>query len=281
MGEIIFYKMNRLILGAFLLILVVGLSSCSVSFEKRKYRPGYHMDIVHHRMKNRTIQKLNTTGNELPSENVVILKGSQCIPAHDSVDPSDPVITSSSSEPKTRYQDRASFLNEHKVETDPPPAECDVIVMINGYQIQALIVEISETEVKYRKCGEPEGPIYYLSLDNVLNILLKNGDTFAPKPNKPIKEHKPVTKKYISAGFIISIIALSLALIGFMLSFFILPLYTIGFIICIFAALFSATSIIMGFRALRDEKSIKVKLILILGFCALLFSIVGMIIAFS
>lgn len=57
------FKASKCILAGLVTILLVLLMySCSVTFEKRRYRPGYHVDIVH---KNKQKQDLRTSETKL------------------------------------------------------------------------------------------------------------------------------------------------------------------------------------------------------------------------
>ncbi len=93
-------------------------------------------------------------------------------------------------------------------------------------------------------------------------------------------KYKPVSQGFINTGFIISIVAMGLALVGFVLGFFIYPFGLIGWIISIVAVLASILSFSLGFRALKDDRGIKTKLIIIFGFIALLIAALGLMMLF-
>lgn len=52
----------------------------------------------------------------------------------------------------------------------------DVIVTIDEQQISAKILEISSSEVKYLDFNNQNGPVYVLSIQEILSIQLANGD---------------------------------------------------------------------------------------------------------
>lgn len=68
----------------------------------------------------------------------------------------------------------------------------DVITLKNGDDIRSFVQEIGETEVKYKKFENPNGPNYTLKKSEILIIRYANGskDIFAD-------ETKPVEKKDI------------------------------------------------------------------------------------
>lgn len=52
----------------------------------------------------------------------------------------------------------------------------DVIVTIDGQQISAKILEISSSEIKYLDFNNQDGPVYVLSIQEILSFQLANGD---------------------------------------------------------------------------------------------------------
>ncbi len=84
----------------------------------------------------------------------------------------------------------------------------DVIVMKNGDLVESQVLEISPTEIKYKKHSNPKGPTYTIAKSTVLAINYKNGEkeiieavekTSAPKeetanaeigqPNDSLNQH--------------------------------------------------------------------------------------------
>lgn len=52
----------------------------------------------------------------------------------------------------------------------------DIIVTTNSEKIEANIVEVSGTEVKYKSFTNPDGPLFVLSTANIASIIYRNGD---------------------------------------------------------------------------------------------------------
>ena len=52
----------------------------------------------------------------------------------------------------------------------------DVITKLNGDDINAKIIEITQTEIKYKKFDNLEGPIYTLPINDVFLIKYENGN---------------------------------------------------------------------------------------------------------
>lgn len=52
----------------------------------------------------------------------------------------------------------------------------DIIVTIESARIDASIVEISETEVKYKSATNPDGPVFVIQTNQIASIIFKNGE---------------------------------------------------------------------------------------------------------
>ncbi len=67
-----------------------------------------------------------------------------------------------------------------------------MIVMKNGDEIPAKVFEIGDTEIKYKKCDNQNGPTYSLKKEDVLMVKYPNGskDVFAqPKHQNGQQQH--------------------------------------------------------------------------------------------
>lgn len=53
----------------------------------------------------------------------------------------------------------------------------DVIVKNDGTSLMGKVVEISDTEVKYRRADNPDGPIYTLKVADIMRINYENGQS--------------------------------------------------------------------------------------------------------
>lgn len=82
----------------------------------------------------------------------------------------------------------ASVMAENKV---------DVIIKTNSEKIEALIQEVSESEVRYKKANNPEGPMFVLSTDEISSILYANGEVQAIE-----HKAKPATGYYTPYGYV-------------------------------------------------------------------------------
>ena len=69
----------------------------------------------------------------------------------------------------------------------------DVIVTKDAQQIEAKITEVSESEVKYKKASNPNGPTFVMSTDKIATVVYENGEiqTFQPKAVETKQEKDP------------------------------------------------------------------------------------------
>jgi len=76
----------------------------------------------------------------------------------------------------------------------------DVIITKNAEKVEAKIVEISPTEIKYKKTNNLDGPTFILYTSDVQTIIYSNGDVqlFDAKP-KEVKDTPKVIKEKVEA----------------------------------------------------------------------------------
>lgn len=81
----------------------------------------------------------------------------------------------------------------------------DVIVTIDGQQISAKILEISSSEIKYLDFNNQDGPVYVLSIQEILSVQLANGDvkSYERKTAPIIVETTTTTKQSNNTSYLI------------------------------------------------------------------------------
>lgn len=135
--------------------------------------------------------------------------------------------------------------------------DCDEIILKSGETIQASILEIGESEIKYKICPENSGrPNYTISKSKVLLIVYKNAEKEIF--NEPVKQteqrtsYVPQENTYTGTKQVDGIGIASLIL-GFIAPFLFLTLNIFAYFISLF---FSITALIMGAVSLsRISKS--------------------------
>ena len=99
--------------------------------------------------------------------------------------------------------------------------DCAQIVMKNGDIIQADIIQITPTDIKYKRCGKPNDPEMVLYKKDVLSIKGTDGDIIYRNDNKGNETSEVKTEGLAIAGFILSILGLFTgiaAIVGIILS---------------------------------------------------------------
>jgi len=64
----------------------------------------------------------------------------------------------------------------------------DLIVLRNGTMLEARVLEISQTEIRYKRFDHLEGPTIVIPIDDVLSIRYENGrqESFANRTPSPV-----------------------------------------------------------------------------------------------
>jgi hypothetical protein len=109
--------------------------------------------------------------------------------------------------------------------SNPSKDSCDVVAFKNGRIMNAKVLSISKTEIKFRDCGNPKAAETTHNIDDVLSILYSNGSTadFSDKTSSTASTNKPqvnkiesgaVRSKKSSGAATLGILAIILAVIG-------------------------------------------------------------------
>lgn len=79
----------------------------------------------------------------------------------------------------------------------------DNIILKNGNEIKAKVIDISPTVIKYRKWEFQDGPIYSLRKADIFIIKYENGTTEVFKDEIPVEEDSNTSEpNYITQGFL-------------------------------------------------------------------------------
>ena len=80
----------------------------------------------------------------------------------------------------------------------------DVIVLKDGVQLEVILVEVADKQVKYRKANNPQGPLFVKEVANISSISYANGEKedFVPEAVVIGKESVERETKVIENGFV-------------------------------------------------------------------------------
>lgn len=68
-------------------------------------------------------------------------------------------------------------------------SDFDLIIKTNSEKIEALIQEVSDTEIRYKQANDPNGPLFILSTEEVASIIYANGEVQAIEPKaQPVQQ---------------------------------------------------------------------------------------------
>lgn len=143
---------------ACLLLIIVFVSFCSV--KKRNYRKGYYIDWVFK----------NNNKPDDKAKQVVEIPNTKKLKKQVALNP------------ETEFASTTNTLNEQitylPIKKLLLTDTCgDIINLRNGAIILAKVIEITETQIKYKRCNNIDGPLFVESKNNVYSIKYTNGNT--------------------------------------------------------------------------------------------------------
>ncbi len=207
-------------------------ASCSV--KKRAYMSGYHIEWAFAKKKKETIHQVKEQKNSIKKEAEVADEVVVAQPPHR------PEIFASSNN-KTPDAD---LLNLHRNFFSEKKDSCgDLISFRNGNELKGKVLEINETQIKYKRCDNIDGPMMIVNKNDIAFIKYANGqsETFVKDPAE-VKKNNPNAKLQMHPLALASVI-FTIALGACLLLSIIIP----GF--GLLALLFSVTAVSMASEA--------------------------------
>jgi TM2 domain-containing membrane protein YozV len=184
--------MNKIIYALTVLLFV----SCSTSsdvvshniIQKRKYTKGYFIK-KQHKLKNNnpySESKSFLEINALVNENLLSNNDTPNIYANSETDFSALIINNLEefTKPYSKFKERkinaiskrfTKKIQKNYSRINQYVASCDVLIMMDGSEITAKILEITPYEIKYKNCDNLDGPTFTKSLSTVFKIKYANG----------------------------------------------------------------------------------------------------------
>ena len=192
------------------LALTIILSSCSI--EKRIHTSGYHIKW-NKSNPNSGRQKLASKNNGKPPKENKILTVDIAENNYKKIE-SDMIasINSNDSDISVLLNQEESLLEKSLLEEN-----CDIILLRNGEEISAKILEIKVSEISYKKCNHLDGPTRSILKTDVFMITYSNGDKelFKEESNyKNTEKENDRTNAKTHAGGIVGFALSVLGIIG-------------------------------------------------------------------
>lgn len=204
----------------YFLTIIVLMFSCTI--EKRLYRPGYNIQYSKNRiprLSNQTddITNLNSSASTSPTlgDTETLNTISSVSNSIDSEIENIDIASNNDFEPvvlKNNQNDKI-LLEPIMVHAIKMSSDCDVIVCNNGDEIEAKVIEIGISEIKYKKCSNLEGPTISIRNTDVLMIKYPNGTKDIIKQAVSNKNSEPKTNAFALVSMITGILSL-LTLVG-------------------------------------------------------------------
>jgi hypothetical protein len=193
-------------------ILLLLIQSCSIT--KRHYLPGYSVEW----QKNKVSETPAVGKNNIGTNSFDDARSHDEMPVSASIDQSQSYNNSS----KTIL--RSSQKKQFPIKSIEG---CDVIALKNGEEINAKILEIGQTEIKYKRCDFLDGPTYIIPKSNATKIKFSNGTTevinsitakaeesdyYSPAPKPEIKAYsgETIINRYALASMILAVLSIFL-----------------------------------------------------------------------
>lgn len=155
-------------------------TSCSV--EKRLYNKGFHVEWK----KKYETDNRNKENKAFTESDVIKLK--------DNSESKKVAVNSQLESKSVIYSDVASISNEPRFESSNKEIasfhfsqpisrteiivksdQCDVIILKNGDEVEAKVLEVGTEEIKYKACDNTEGPTFTIKKSGVFKINYSNG----------------------------------------------------------------------------------------------------------
>ena len=73
----------------------------------------------------------------------------------------------------------------------------DIIVTKDAKKIDAKILEVSSSEVRYKELDNLDGPLFTLRMDEIHTIIYANNKVFIPEPTSPTPSSQEVDQQYL------------------------------------------------------------------------------------
>lgn len=142
------------------LVLLIALTSCSV--EKRTYMKGYH------------ISQFNNHNNKKTAKTVASISENKDSSHNDYMSINENV-TASLDNSLNLIETKKNLIVINKNEKYIKEEECDIIILKDGKEIKAKVLEITTSEIKYKECSNLNGPIFTKTKSDVFMVKYPNG----------------------------------------------------------------------------------------------------------
>lgn len=165
-------------------MIVILVASCTI--QKRRYMPGYHIDRIGSRPVAET--KSENKNFNKTADFVEVQKQKNVAETNKSIE--EPLLYASDDDLNIIPQESENSTLVSKAKNDSKKLvttsdiECDIIILKNGDEISAKVLEVNQYEVKYLMCDNIYGPTFTVNKSEIFKINFSNGtSTVFTQPN--------------------------------------------------------------------------------------------------
>ena len=113
-----------------------------------------------------------------------------------------PIITKAAkaieNKESTAFQVSKEEFQEEPIQSAPLSEKFDVIITTDAQQMEAKIIEVSKTEIKYKERDNLDGPTFVLNTQDINSIIYSNGKVSVYKQPEPQKQEEESVSQTIT-----------------------------------------------------------------------------------
>lgn len=226
----------------YVFLLLILANSCSI--EKRVHRPGYHIKFKKNLNISDTKEKIRGE-QDLSAERVkdnLIIKNEVTDELLDPLSNYERTVPSHLVISSEKRISPTPFITQKK--NNSFSEKCDNIILKNGDEIRAKVLEIQNLKIEYKKCDNLEGPTYIIDKSKVFMIKYANGtkDVFNTIPEVKTEEIRSnEVIQNVPKTDAMAVLSPVLAILGFLVGMFLSGL--VGLILLLLGLIFGIIGI--------------------------------------
>lgn len=273
---------TKTLLTHIVLATMLALTSCTI--EKRVYMPGYHMEWLNGKNNPNKNELAGRDNSKKINENKIVPDNQTAQPAINS-NTTDKTVTASADNlivlaPTNSFLaiEKLTIKNINHLRKKlyfklvKSAEDCDIIILKDGQELKAKVLEIGPNEIKYKMCDNLTGPtlsknkseVFMIKYPNGTKDIIASGSSGDSGKKDIIKSASSTVSKYngpkkLNVRALISMICGILAFI-FLFSFFVFALeaaiaFEAAVVVVLFALASAILAIVFGSVALKQFKS--------------------------
>jgi TM2 domain-containing membrane protein YozV len=142
----------------------------SCTMEKRQHSFGYHIEWNGH-----DHAKKHNINSEINDNSVVLIQEFNSNDITLSASTSNEIYFENEAliKPIFKIEKSKSLIHNKNTKQNEP---CDIITFKDGSEKEVKVIEVSTSEIKYKRCNDSNSPIYSVSKDKVFSLKYPNGE---------------------------------------------------------------------------------------------------------